>query len=214
MIETQQLIEHYSWEGYTTYNTCLSEEGWGNKDVAKAYLDKYYISEDEYSRQWKLFRDAIFINQNKGLPELVFSDTFRLIATQGGVLFTQEDFEDLQKCILALGDKYLIIIQNTFGKSLNVPPLRMKYPSDITWDQLMGGNFIFTALFEMFKNEYFVFSESCKWGKYSANDFENPLDIIGFKPEYKSIFKENFKQPKEEWEEIKASLPTNYKKLM
>lgn len=87
----------------------------------------------------------------------------------------------------------------------------MSFPSDITWKEIMSGNFIATVLFDMCANEYFVFSESGKWGKYSANDYESPLDIIGFKSKYEHIFKKNFELATEEWEEIKDWLPKEYK---
>lgn len=90
----------------------------------------------------------------------------------------------------------------------------MSYPSDITWEKLTSGNFISTSLLEMSYNEYFVFSESGNWEKYSANDYEQPLDIIGFKPEYASIFKKNFEQLPEEWEKIKEWLPPEYKEII
>jgi hypothetical protein len=63
-------------------------------------------------------------------------------------------------------------------------------------------------------NEYFVFSEGGNWGKYSANDYKYPLDIIGFKSALSSIFREQFKQSKEEQEEIQEWLPQEYKELI
>jgi hypothetical protein len=62
-------------------------------------------------------------------------------------------------------------------------------------------------------NEYFVFGSKGNWGKYSANDYENPLDIIGFKSELAHIFQEHLKQPKREQEEIRGLIPQEYKGL-
>ena len=66
-------------------------------------------------------------------------------------------------------------------------------------------------MLEMIHNEYFVFSESGLWGKYSANEYKNPVDVIGFKPECEPIIRKQFKQSEEEWEEIKEWLPPKYK---
>ncbi len=209
-----QLIRKYSAEMYSIYSKDLKEGEWGNEDVAKEYLYKYYLSEDNYLRRWQPIQDQIFYRENIGLPEVLFRESFSMAANRGGVLFEQEDFEKLKKCALELGDENIVIIQNDFDRDLNVPPLRMKFPVDISWIELMSGNFISTVLFEMFSNEYFVFSESGTWGKYSANDYEHPLDIIGFKPEYEQIFKGYFSQPPEEWEEIKEWLPPKYKKII
>ena len=87
---------------------------------------------------------------------------------------------------------------------------KMKYPVDTPWDELMSGNFISTVLFEMFHDEYFVFSESGMWGMYCANDYDSPLNIIGFKPDYADIFKTQFRRSGEEESEIKQWLPSLY----
>lgn len=214
MIEYKQLLDEYSSEYYLLYSTTITEKEWGNKDAALEYLKKYHLFEDEYLVKWKPVQDMVFKNHDKSLPEMMFSKGFSFLAIRGGILFEKEDFENLQSCVRQLGDKKLLIIQNDFGGKLNSTPLRMSYPSDMTWEELMSGNFISTVIFEMFANEYFVFSESGKWGKYSANDYEQPLDLIGFKPEYESIFKKNFEQPPEEWEEIKEWLPPEYKEII
>lgn len=182
--------------------------------VARKYLKKYHLSEEEYMRVWKPIQDLIFVNQNKGLPSMVFRSSFSLSAIYGGVLFVESDFERLRSSLRLLGDQHIIIIQNDFGGDLKFTPLRMKYPSDITWEELMSGNFISVALFEMFANEYFVFSESGKWGKYSANDYEQPLDIIGFKPDYEPVFRKSFEQLPQEWTKIKEWLPPKYKEVI
>ena len=63
-------------------------------------------------------------------------------------------------------------------------------------------------------NEYFVFGMSGNYGKYSANDYEYSLEIIGFKPELAHIFQGHFRQSKEEQEEIREWLPQKYKGLI
>ncbi len=214
MVEHVQLLNKYASEVYSMYSQTISENQWGNKSVALEYLKKYYLSNEDYLKNWKPIQNTIFKNQDKGLPDVVFKDDFSLLAIRGGILFEKEDFENLQNCIEEVGDTKLIIVQNDYGRKLKVPPFRMIYPSDITWEELMSGNFISTAIFEMFANEYFVFSESGSWGKYSANDYEHPLDLIGFKPQYASVFKKQFKQPQEEWDEIKEWLPLKYKELI
>ena len=185
-----------------------------DENIALEYLKKYHLPEEEYLENWKPVQDLIFKNQDKSLPEMMFNKGFSLLAIRGGILFEKKDFETLQNCARHLGDKRLFVIQNDFGGRLNSPQLRMSYPSDITWEQLMSGNFISTVIFEMFANEYFVFSESGKWGKYAASDYELPLDIIGFKPDYESVFKKGFEQSPEEWKEIKEWLPPKYKEII
>ena len=214
MIDYKPLLDKYSSEYYLLHSTTITEKEWANKDAALAYLKKYHLPEDEYIEKWKPVQDMIFRNHDKGLAEMMFNKAFSLLAIRGGILFEKEDFEKLQHCARQLGDKKLFVIQNDFGGSIDTIPFRMSYPSDITWEELMSGHFISTAIFEMFANEYFVFSESGKWGKYSANDYELPLDIIGFTTENEALFKKSFELPAEEREEIKEWLPPKYKELI
>lgn len=210
MNEYQKVLEEYIDKDYSKL-TIFSLRDWGNRDIAENYLKKYWLSQAEYKEVWKTLQDQIFIHQHKGLPALVFPDQYQLLALRGGYLFTKEDFEQLKKCFLAIGDQYFVIIQNTFNKTLRIPAFKMKYPSTITWQELMSGNAISSILCGSLDKEYFVFGESTAWGKYSANDYIHPLDIIGFKPEFSTLFKNVFRQPKEEWEEIKEWLPPAYK---
>lgn len=214
MIEYNNILNEYAHNVYSMYSKLIPESEWGNKEIASEYLNRYFLSIEEYTQKWKPIQECIFQNERTGLPAKVFKEGFNLMAIRGGILFEREDFENLQNCIKAVGDKNLVIVQNDFGGAVEKPLLRMKYPVDITWERLMCGNFVSTVLFEMFANEYFVFSESGNWGKYSANDYENPLDIIGFKPELAAIFQEHIRQSKEEQEEIREWLPQEYKELI
>ncbi|PJD94825.1 MAG: hypothetical protein CK425_10575 [Parachlamydia sp.] len=128
----------------------------------------------------------------------------------GGCLFHQDDFEQLQSAIQCTNDTYFVVIQNTQDFTQGEPMFKMKFPVNISWEELISGNYISSVLFEMNYNEYFVFGSSGKWGKYSATEHEYPLDLIGFKPEYSTIFNEKFRQSKEEQENIRKYLSSNY----
>lgn len=214
MIEIENLLDKYIFEAYSICSKMIPETEWGNRQMAFDYLQKYYMSEEEYVKIWRSVQDSIFQNQDKGLPALLFNSRFSLLAFRGGVLFEKEDFENLKACMGELDDKNLIIIQNNFGGTIKQPLFRMKYPASITWHELMSGNYISAAIFELCTNEYFVFSESGQWGKYSANDYINPLDIIGFKSEVASIFKKRIVQSNEEQRELREWLPSAYRKLI
>ena len=211
MIEYEHHIEKYSLLGYHMYSHVVPESEWGDKKLAKRYLEKYWLSQAEYEKKWLPIQDQIFINQEKGLPAQVFSESYELMALRGGTLLEEIDLEELQKCMLSLGDEYFVIIENTYGGKLDEPPFCMKYPVNISWRELMSGNFISSILFEMFHKEYFIFSVSGVWGMYAANEYKRPLNIIGFKPEHSYIFNKNITQSEEEWKEIKAHwLPPSY----
>lgn len=213
-MEYQKHIEYYT-ENYwfSTSSTLVPSDQWGDKKLAEEYLQKYWLTEQEYLSVWKPIQDKIFV-QGKNLPDLVYRPEFEMIALRGGCLFLEEDFKQLQKAMQEVGETHFVIIQNTPDFMDGDPMFRMKFPVNITWEELTSGNYISAVLLEMDYNEYFVFGKSGNYGKYSANDYECPLDIIGFKPELAPIFQKHFKQPKEEQEEIREWLPQKYKELI
>jgi hypothetical protein len=213
MIEYIRHIDEYPNYGHSSFSTLVPSDQWGDKKLAEEYLRKYWLAEQEYLSVWKPIQDKIFV-QGKSLPDLVYRPDFRMIALRGGCLFLKEDFKQLQRAMQEVGEDYFVIIQHSQDFTEGEPMFRMKFPVNITWEELISGNYISAVLFEMSYNEYFVFSKSGSWGKYSANDYEYPLDIIGFKPELAHIFQEHFSQPKEEREEIREWLPQEYKALI
>ena len=66
----------------------------------------------------------------------------------------------------------------------------------------------------MSHKNYFVFGDSGEWGKYVANDYKFPLDIIGFRNKYAELFKRNFVLSIEERNEIYEWLPETYKRYI
>lgn len=213
MIEYIRHIEEYYNYGHSSFSTLVPSDQWGDKKLAKEYLQKYWLPEQEYLSAWKPIQDKIFV-QGKSLPDLVYRPEFEMIALRGGCLFLEEDFKQLQKAMQEVGEEHFVIIQHSQYFTEEEPIFRMKFPTTITWTELTSGNYISAVLLEMSYNEYFVFGESGNYGKYSANDYEAPLDIIGFKPALAPIFREYFKQPQEEQEAIREWLPQEYKGLI
>lgn len=210
MKEYQDIIDRYSLKGYDMYSRSITRSEWGDLKKGEEYLAKYWLSNEEYKSVSELTLKKIFDNQEIGLPNLVFSKEFDLLVLEGGCLFVEEDFNKLQKCILQLGDNFLFIIENNFGGNLKEPTFRMKFPTDISWQELNSGNFVSSTLLESIHKEYFVFGEGGLWGKYSANDYDFPLDIIGFKDGNGGVFIAEFKQSEHERNNLKKYLPQEY----
>lgn len=212
-MEYRKHLEYYT-ENYwfSTSSTLVPSEHWGDKKLAEEYLQKYWLPQLEYLSVWKPIQDKIFVQGN--LSDLIYRPDFEMIALRGGCLFLEEDFKQLQKAMEEVGEEHFVIIQHSQDFMDGEPMFRMKFPVNITWDELTSGNYISAVLVEMSYNEYFLFSESGDFGKYSANDYEYPLDIIGFRPELGPIFQECFKQSQEEQEELREWLPQKYKKLI
>ncbi|SFB86129.1 hypothetical protein SAMN05421780_101795 [Flexibacter flexilis DSM 6793] len=202
--------ELYHWAGFSKL---VPDPIWGNKKIAEMYLQKYWLPEQEYLSVWKPIQDKIFV-QGKNLPDLIYHSIFDMMALKGGCLFLEEDFKQLQRTMQEVEEEYFVIIQHSQDFTEGEPMFRMKFPVNITWEELTSGNYISAVLLEMSYNNYLVFGSKGNWGKYSANDFENPVDIIGFKPELAHIFQKYFSQPKEEQEEIREWLPQEYKELI
>lgn len=213
MIEYIRHIDEYSNYEHSSFSTLVPSDQWGDKKLAEEYLQKYWLPEREYLSIWKLIQDKVFV-QGKSLPDLIYHPEFEITALRGGCLFLEEDFKQLQKAMQDVGEEYFVIIQHSQGFTEGEPMFRMKFPVNITWEELTSGNYVSAVLLEMNYNEYFVFGEKGDWGKYSANDYEYPLDIIGFKSELAPVFREHFKQPKKEQEEIRKWLPQEYKELI
>lgn len=211
MREYQKLLDKYSLEGSGWFSKLTPESEWGDKEIAQKYLEKFWLPEAEYESIWKPIQNQIFTNQDKSLPEMMFKDNLKLIASKGGCLFLKEDFEQLQQCFLKVGDKYFVVIENTFGNRLQEPHFQMKYSTTINWEELVSGNFISSTIVEDIYKEYFVFGDSGVWGKYSANDYQRPLDIIGFQLEYQDIFIEKLQLTDNNFKDIIEWLPPAYR---
>jgi hypothetical protein len=212
MTEYQGHIEIYSNHWQQHFQKMFPQSKWGDKEAAERYLEKYWLPSAEYERQWKQIQDQIFINQN-GLPDLVFAPQYEMLAFRGGCLFIEEDFKKLQECFINVGGRHFSVIENTFGGKLNEPPFRMKYPVDISWPELISGNFVSAMLFHSLHKEYFVFDETAAWGEYAASDYESPLNIVGVLPQYSSLFREKLKVSEKERQEIASWLPPKYRRV-
>lgn len=213
MIEYIRHIDVYSLYPHSSFSHLVSSEKWGDKLQAENYLQKYWLSEQEYLSVWKPIQDKIF-PVDKSLPDLIYNRDFEMIVFMGGCLFLEEDFKQLQKALLDIEEEYFVIVQHSQDFTQGEPMFRMKYPINITWEELTSGNYISAVLLEMNYNNYYVFGSKVNWGKYSANDYINPFDIIGFKPELSSVFKEYFNQSKEEQKEIQILLPKEYNTII
>jgi hypothetical protein len=215
MKEFNNFINFYSNEGSIHWFAKAHLKNWLNLNVGEEYLGKYWLSEKEYFQNWKSIQNKIFVNQENGLPNLKFKNEFLILPLRGGSLFDKSDFESLMNCLIDIGEKYFVVIENTYGEKSTEIAFRMKYPTNISWDEITNGNFISETIIGSMHKEFFVFGENTNWGKYSASEYESPLNLIAFKPIYKALFQKQFLQDDEEKMEILNNwLPKNYVKLL
>lgn len=213
MNKYQEILDEFSSEAYLSFNQTVPIESWGDKKAAELYLEKYWLSNKEYFKHWKPKKDDIFFNYGNGLPDLTFSENFKVIISTGGCLFQRKDYELLKKCLTKTGDTHFVVIENSFGGKIN-NPLKFKYPVNITWEELTSGNFISSAIVDNSAKEYFVFGDSINWGKYSANDYFDPIDLIVFKDKYASIFDYYFKNEKINTDKIQNKIYNKFKSII
>lgn len=210
--EYQKHIDYYATESSGWFSKYLTSSEWGNKDMATNFMKKYWLPKNEYNAIWLPVLEKIFIPKTV-LPGLVFRSRYQLLASRGGCLFIEEEYLKFQQLMHIAADSHFVIIQNHLNDT-GEPTFRMKFPVDTSWAELMSGNYISSMLFEQPYNDYFVFGKSESWGKYAANDYIHPLDIVGFKPELSKEFREELHESEEEWSEIKGWLPLAYHNLI
>jgi len=209
--EFSSVLDFYSLEGWASCQFLIPASEWGQKETARAYLDKYWLARAEYDRLWKPIQDQIFINQAVGLPEMLFAPGLQLAVGIGVGLWIEPDFGEFQKAILAAGSKHLIVVENTFGGLVEEPPLRMIYPASITWAELTSGNFVSGVLLGMTPKEYFIFGDTPAWGRYAASDYFPSLEIDGFRPEVAEPFLDLRRQTEFGGTDIRQIIPLAYR---
>ena len=178
------------------------------------YLEKYWLEKTELVNTWVKIKSTIFKGNYTSYPDGLLNDNFNIMIIKGGPLFGRDDFEQLRRCMKVTGDIYFVLLEDYDEDNppdnlppstglINWPPLRFKFPADITFDEIMSGDFVSAEVFDCPVRDYFIFGDSGLWGIYAGDDFETPLQIIGFKKEYSGLFHRNIKISKEDIEDLK-----------
>ena len=141
MKEFARHLQEYFDHWIKHFNTLLPESEWGNRELAERFLQKYWLSESEYTDRWQRIQDQIFCS-GKSLPDLIFRNRYKIIASRGGCLFLEDDFKNLQSCFTELGDRHFVVIEDNFGGKSQEASFRIKFPSNITWEEMKSGNYI------------------------------------------------------------------------
>jgi len=177
----------------------------------ESYFEKYWLSKTEYLQKWLPLQNSIYEVSGKQFPDIRFKDGFEVIPLRGGLIFAEEDFCLLQRCMKETGDRNFVVVENDNEDNTRYgePLLRFVYPANITWSELLSGAYVSRALFQISIKEYFVFGDTGRWGKYVANDYINPLDLVGFQKEVSSLFRANFEPLVES--EVSEWLPSTWK---
>jgi hypothetical protein len=183
-------------------------DGWtdnANKKKIQEYLEKYWLDRHELNEVWLKIKNKIYNPTFKAFPEPVFNSSFDTIVRKGGSVLSQDKLTQIQSCMKNIGERYLLLVEDydeTNPPHTSGPPFRFKYPVDISWEEMNDGGELSFIVFLPERN-YFVFGDSGQLGKYTGNDYEYPLDIIGFNRKYSDLFQSKFKIPEEDIEDLK-----------
>lgn len=181
------------------------------RKLTEEYFGKYWLTENEYIEKWHTIHVGVFDPNASTLPDKMFSENFELLPLIGGNIFTsQEDFNITKELMRLAGDNYFVVIQNEKhlvqvynGNEYVIHPfLRFRYPVEISWDEIMSGGLVTDELFQSCYKEYFIFGDGGNWGRYAANDYEDPsgetvfdpINLMGFRKNYCPDIKTNFEQ--------------------
>lgn len=193
------------------------------------YCSEYWLNSHEFSKKWQPIKDVIFRKEAKCFPEIMFNPDYELILVRGGMIFTQEDYEKLQLCMRRAGDQYWVVFSNSSNVYVEADkcdsdnsdpfligpqieyPVMLKFPSCLSWQGLLSGGLFSEEIFQMGIRDYFVYGDSGMWGKYVANDYVHPLDVIGYRRDVATTFRELFSISKREKAELeKKWIPKEY----
>lgn len=166
------------------------EELWGNRDKAKLYLEKYWLKEAEYLNTWEPIQNKLF-DTDTFLPQNIFRSEFDYSIINGGALFIEEIFDCMLSFLKRINEEYFVVIQHE--TSSEEPTFKMKYPVELSYREVMSGNYISAVLGEMSYNNYYVFGASGEWGLYVANDYEASIHIYGVSKSVRKDFVEEFR---------------------
>jgi hypothetical protein len=201
--------------GFLSFFT--GKEYHGIPDEVINYLDKYWLDKAELDRVWTPIKNSIFKGNFWSQPDDIFKGDFETIILNGGaVIYDEQYYERIQQCLKEAGDTHIILMEE-YNESnppgnlspqaglIDWPPLRFKFPSNISYKEIMSGEFVSEEVLLMGDRDYFVFGDSGDWGIYAQDSF-NSVHFIGFKKQFSSLFQNNFQVPPEDVEVIKRSL--------
>lgn len=211
MKEYQSILDKFS-DGWCSFFTSKQYSGIPHEVID--YLDKYWLQKVEFDNTWLPIKNTIFKGDFKSLPS-IFKDDFEIIIEIGGsVINTENYYKQMQVCMKSLGDQYFVLVQDLdkpinlppFANVIDWPPARFKYPVDISYEEILSGEFVSEERIQMGDIDYFVYGDSGNWGIYAGDDLFYPLHIIGFKKQFSELFRSHFSVPQNDVETVKQWL--------
>ncbi len=200
--------------------------GENDKNKTEDFLTQYWLSEDDYLRDWLSARNHIFSSGFLSLPSMVLKENGNLFyAFIGGGGFDEQEYSCLKTFMLEISETEFSIVENynpncpfssilPNGDEVFHPPARFHFPVNTDWSTLQSCKNIFNELINMPHKDYFVIGRSKKWGKYCANEFDLPMDLYSISEDVSEIFEDCFSVMEFKNLDVWASIPIGYRKIV
>lgn len=212
MNEYKEHLDRYKNYWLSSRSVYITEEEWGDRELAESYLQKYWLPIAEYESSWRRIQEQVFL-PDVLYPEMVFRSDFQMLPIIGGCLYSRELFEQQRSALDLMNEHWFVIVQVGFGCDLGDPLFRMKYPSSTAWEEMMSGNYISSVIAEREFDQYFVFGSRGDWGMLVNGGINDPANILVFRPELSGIFRGCYPNEDDLPLEYVNELPSCYRSL-
>ena len=193
-------LKKYSDDYYTqmfvSHTQMRFEESYNN---AYAFLRNFSIEENDFERNCLPIMQQIFLLSLNDAFDIysmdlcqVFQHNYNLKVHILSPILTSETFPMIQRICKAYREKYFYVVEKEYPDENNDTAFKLRFPTNISWMELINGGFISDILFNMPYNQYYVFGESSNWGIWC--DFENPwtdYQVFGSKYDIAEVKKYN-----------------------
>ena len=212
-------LEKYSDEFYSEmYGMHPNRDKTTSLKEAKEFLARFAMDSLEYERKCVPVMRKIFLStaesyfdiRKKSMTELL-REEYDFFSYQSSPLFWKESYMLIQAICKDFGDKYLYIVEEERCEECADAAFKIKLPINASWDTISRGGCITDVLFNMFRNNYYVFGDSGNWGKWC--DYDNDYidyEVFCYKSLMQSIqvYKDYFSISREEYDSLR-NLPNN-----
>jgi hypothetical protein len=215
---TEKCLEKYSDE---FYSLMYGRKGTGidasNIDQGRLFLQKYYMDDVEYEGKCMQAMRKVFANNPESFFDIryktiqdLLSNQSHYFSYQSSPLFWKESYELIQAICVKYGDRYIYILEEERCETAPEAAFKLKIPVNHSWEMLANGGCIANVLFNMFQNNYYVFGDSGKWGKWC--DYDNDFidyEVFAYKYETPQIaaYKDYFAITEEDYKSLNMVPP-------
>ena len=193
---TKNIINKYASEYYRKMYSLRPDKN-ENDNILNGlrFLEKYAIEDIVFKKECVPIMQNVFrtnVNEIFDLENMSINDLFqfgirkRIIVNSP--LFDKDRYYVIQRIAKAFKDDYFFIIEDETCEKYSEMAFKLKIPVSLTWEELTEGGFVADVVFNMPQNNYYVFGNNGKWGRWC--DYENPwidYEVFGYKMDLQEV---------------------------